>query len=63
MRVYATVPGAEVRISHYGTATCDLPCLVPTAVAKELAHVAGFRVEPDEPDEPTRAKKHHSVKE
>jgi len=47
-KIFATVPGAEVRISHYGTATNDQPCLVPAAVAKELAHDKTLRIEPDE---------------
>ncbi len=48
-KVYATVPGAEVQVDFYGTATNDRPCLVPAAVAEELAHAEGLRVEPDEP--------------
>lgn len=47
-KVYATVPGAEVQIPPYGTATNDRPCLVPAEVGRELATVAGLRVEPDE---------------
>jgi hypothetical protein len=48
-RVYATTPGAEVWISHYGPATETVPCVVPEAVGVELAKVEGFRVELDEP--------------
>ena len=62
-KVYATVPGAEVWIPPYGTATNDRPALVPAAVAKEFAHTEGLRVERDEPDEPAPKKKHHAVKE
>ena len=62
-KVYATVPGAEVRIPPYGTATNEVPCLVPASVAAELARSEGLRVEPDDPDEPAPKKKHHTVKE
>ncbi len=48
-KVYATVPGAEVQIPPFGVATNDRPCLVPPAVAEELAHAEGLRVEPDDP--------------
>ncbi len=51
-KVYATVPGAEVRISHpsgwQGTATNERPALVPETVAEDLAKVEGLRVERDE---------------
>ncbi len=55
-RIWATVPGAEVRVSHYGTATNDQPCLVPDSVAEELAHVEGLKVEPAEPAPAQRKK-------
>lgn len=48
-RVYATVPGAEVWIPPYGTATNDGSCVVPDAVAEELAQAEGLRIEPDDP--------------
>jgi hypothetical protein len=48
VKVYATVPGAEIWIPPYGTATNDRPCLVPPTVAEELSHAEGLRVEPDE---------------
>ena len=48
-KVYATVPGAEVWIPPYGTATNDRPCVVPAPVAEELAKAEGLRVEADEP--------------
>lgn len=48
-KVFATVPGAEVRIPPYGTATNDGACVVPAAVAEELAKIQGLRVEADEP--------------
>jgi hypothetical protein len=48
-KVYTTVPGAEMWISHHGPATNDRPCLVPEAVGAELAGVEGLRVEQDEP--------------
>ncbi len=46
-KVFAAVPGAEVQIPPYGTATNDRPCLVPAAVGEELSKVEGLRVEPD----------------
>ena len=58
-KVFATVPGAAVDISgegFRGTATNDRPCVVPEAVAAELAAVEGLRVEPDEPVAPSKAK-------
>lgn len=61
VKVYATVPGAEVWIPPYGTATNESPCLVPAAVAKELAHDKSLRVEPDEPA--PKKKSHASEKE
>jgi hypothetical protein len=48
MKVYATVPGAEVWIPPFGMATNEVPCLVPASVAAELARAEGLRVEPDE---------------
>jgi hypothetical protein len=47
-KVYATVPGAEVWIPPFGTATNDGPCVVPAAVGEELARAEGLRVEMDE---------------
>ncbi len=51
-KVFATVPGAEIWIPPYGTATNDRPCVVPAAVAEELAKAEGLRVEADEPAAP-----------
>ncbi len=48
-KVFATVPGPEVQIPPYGTATEQNPCLVPASVGEELSRVGGLRVEPDEP--------------
>jgi len=48
MKVYATVPGAEIWIPPFGMATNEAPCLVPASVAAELARAEGLRVEPDE---------------
>lgn len=56
-KVYATVPGAEVWIPPYGTATNDRPAVVPPVVAEELAKIEGLRVEPDEPAPPRPAPK------
>lgn len=56
-KVYATTPGAVVQIDHYGPATNDQPCVVPEAVAAELAKAEGLRVEPDETTSSKGAKK------
>ena len=61
-KVYATVPGAEVWIPPFGTATNQHPCLVPASVGEELSKVEGFKVEPDEPV-PAPKKKHVIVSE
>lgn len=44
-RVYATTPGAVVRIDYHGEATETEPCRVPDEVGRELAGVEGLRVE------------------
>lgn len=59
MKVYATIPGAEVWIPPYGTAKNDVPCIVPPEVGAELAVAEGLRVESDEPA-PTPKKKSHA---
>ena len=54
MKVYATVPGAEVWIPPFGMATNEVPCLVPASVAAELARAEGLRVEADEAPAPKK---------
>jgi len=62
MRVYTTVPGAEVQIPPYGTATEHTPCLVPASVGEELSKVEGLRVEPDETAPAPKRKKADEAK-
>jgi hypothetical protein len=58
MKVYATVPGAEVWIPPYGTATNELPCIVPAEVGEELAAAEGLRVESEAPAPAPKRKFH-----
>ncbi len=46
-KVYARLPGAEIRIGNHGTATNDRPAVVPEDVALELVAAEGLRIEPD----------------
>jgi hypothetical protein len=66
-KVYATVPGAEVVISHpsgwQGTATNEQPALVSEAVAQDLAGIEGLRVEPDDDVRTLRAGHYRTAKD
>jgi hypothetical protein len=61
-KVYARVEGSELRIEGVGTATRDRPCLVPEALAAELARTPELRVETDD-DEPADAAPQPSIPE
>ncbi len=48
-KVYSAVPGLELRVDTYGTATEENPVEVPEAVAVELRRDPRVRVEMDVP--------------
>lgn len=43
-KVFTTVPGLELRIGNYGTATMEIPVDVPDEVAAELKKDSRLRI-------------------